>query len=119
MNQPEIQADLASNLCLLCSYYKSIAKVCRRLNISRPQFKRYRGIAQLLTGLKMGVLDNSEPMLCCARVVYEYLGKVIRLRKALAKCGRYAADSKEIDSSIRDAVRNDMAPGEGLFRARH
>ncbi|NRA19599.1 MAG: helix-turn-helix transcriptional regulator [Oceanospirillaceae bacterium] len=32
---------LSQNLRLLCSYYKSIAEVCRRLGISRPQFNRY------------------------------------------------------------------------------
>ena len=29
------------NLRLLCSYYKSIAEVCRRLSVNRPQFNRY------------------------------------------------------------------------------
>ena len=29
------------NLRLLCSYYKSIFEVCRRLGINRPQFNRY------------------------------------------------------------------------------
>ncbi|PWQ94251.1 helix-turn-helix domain-containing protein [Leucothrix arctica] len=33
--------DLGRNLRLLCSYYKSVAEVCRRLNINRPQFNRY------------------------------------------------------------------------------
>ncbi len=33
--------DFARNLRLLCSYYKSIAEVCRRLEINRPQFNRY------------------------------------------------------------------------------
>ena len=33
--------DLALNLRLLCSYYKSISEVSRRLDISRPQFNRY------------------------------------------------------------------------------
>lgn len=33
--------DFARNLRLLCSYYKSIAEVCRRLKINRPQFNRY------------------------------------------------------------------------------
>lgn len=33
--------DFARNLRLLCSYYKSIAEVCRRLGINRPQFNRY------------------------------------------------------------------------------
>nr|WP_232728832.1 helix-turn-helix transcriptional regulator [Marinomonas sp. ef1] len=31
----------ADNLQLLCSYYKSVADVCRRLNINRAQFNRY------------------------------------------------------------------------------
>ena len=33
--------DFARNLRLLCSYYRSIAEVCRRLGINRPQFNRY------------------------------------------------------------------------------
>lgn len=33
--------DFAHNLRLLCSFYKSIAEVCRRLDINRPQFNRY------------------------------------------------------------------------------
>ena len=33
--------DFGRNLRLLCSYYKSVAEVCRRLQINRPQFNRY------------------------------------------------------------------------------
>ena len=33
--------DFSSNLKLLCSYYKSISEVCRRLDINRAQFNRY------------------------------------------------------------------------------
>ena len=33
--------DFARNLRLLCSYYRSVAEVCRRLDINRPQFNRY------------------------------------------------------------------------------
>ncbi|GAB3476804.1 helix-turn-helix domain-containing protein [Marinomonas epiphytica] len=33
--------DIALNLRLLCSYYKSISEVCERLGISRSQFNRY------------------------------------------------------------------------------
>lgn len=36
-----MQEDFPKNLRLLCSYYKSVAEVCRRLNINRPQFNRY------------------------------------------------------------------------------
>ncbi|MFD1384901.1 helix-turn-helix transcriptional regulator [Rhodanobacter aciditrophus] len=33
--------NFPENLRLLCSYYKSIADVCRRLAVNRPQFNRY------------------------------------------------------------------------------
>ncbi|BBI52855.1 hypothetical protein HORIV_52760 [Vreelandella olivaria] len=33
--------DFVANLRLLCSYYPSIAEVCRRLTINRAQFNRY------------------------------------------------------------------------------
>ena len=33
--------DFSSNLRLSCSHYRSIAEVCRRLNLNRPQFNRY------------------------------------------------------------------------------
>jgi len=33
--------DFARNLRFACSYYKSIAEVCRRLNLNRAQFNRY------------------------------------------------------------------------------
>lgn len=35
--------DFAANLKYLCSYYKSVAEVCRRLNINRQQFNKYLG----------------------------------------------------------------------------
>ncbi|MDX1458346.1 MAG: helix-turn-helix transcriptional regulator [Marinobacter sp.] len=82
-------------------------------------FPSFRTRVTRLTGLKIGVSDSSERMPCCARVVYEYLGPDIRMRKALAMCGLYDVDSGEIDASILEAVRNTMMPGEMLFRARH
>ncbi|KDE38660.1 MAG: helix-turn-helix domain-containing protein [Nitrincola lacisaponensis] len=33
--------DLTRNLRLLCSYYRSISEVCRRLDVNRTQFNRY------------------------------------------------------------------------------
>lgn len=35
------RSELAENLLLLCSFYPSIAEVCRRLNINRQQFNKY------------------------------------------------------------------------------
>ncbi|GGB47857.1 helix-turn-helix domain-containing protein [Shewanella inventionis] len=36
-----LSSDFSKNLQLLCSYYKSIAEVCRRLGFNRAQFNRY------------------------------------------------------------------------------
>ncbi|TNE74214.1 MAG: XRE family transcriptional regulator [Gammaproteobacteria bacterium] len=82
-------------------------------------FPSFRNRLTRLTGLKVGVSDNSERMPCCARVLYEYLGQKVVVRKALAKCGLYDADSSAIEPSIRNAVLNDIGQGEYLFRARH
>lgn len=82
-------------------------------------FPSFRNRVSRLTGLKIGVSDNSERMPCCARVLYEYLGQSVMVRKALANCGLYDLESDQIERSIREAVCNDMAPEEYLFRARH
>ncbi len=82
-------------------------------------FPNFRNRLSRLTGLKMGVSDNSERMPCCARVLYEYLGPSVRVRKALASCGLHDSRADTIDPSILEAIRNDMAEGESLFRARH
>ncbi|WP_336366123.1 helix-turn-helix domain-containing protein [Marinobacter sp. C2H3] len=82
-------------------------------------FPSFRNRVTRLTGLKLGVSDNSERMPCCARVLYEYLGPEVRVRRALASCGLYDTSDPRLDPAILAAVRNDMAPGETLFRARH
>ncbi len=35
------QREFCANLRMLCSYYRSVADVCRKLNINRAQFNRY------------------------------------------------------------------------------
>lgn len=82
-------------------------------------FPSFRNRVTRLTGLRIGVSDNSERMPCCARVLYEYLGTSVRVRKALAMCGLIDPHSDGLDPSITAAVNNDMAPGEIHFRARH
>lgn len=82
-------------------------------------FPSFKNRISRLTGLKIGVSDNSERMPCCARVLYEYLGPEVNVRKALSLCGVYPLDSPEIEESILQAVRNDMAEHEWHFRARH
>jgi len=82
-------------------------------------FPSFRNRVTRLTGLRIGVSDNSERMPCCTRVLYEYLGTDVRVRKAMAMCGLLALDDPELDPSILSAVSNEMAPHELHFRARH
>lgn len=81
-------------------------------------FPSFKNRVTRLTGLKLGVSGSGERMPCCARVVYEYLGPAIEIRRALRLCGLYDIDDARIDAATRTAVTNDMAAGEWHFRAR-
>lgn len=82
-------------------------------------FPTFKNRVSRLTGMKLGVSGSGERMPCAARVMYEYLGQSVDVRRALALCGLYDLDSPEIEDSIKKAVTNDIAPGEWHFRARH
>lgn len=81
-------------------------------------FPSFKNRVDRLTGLKLGVSGSGERMPCCARVVYEYLGKQVNKREALSLCGLYDGDSEQVDIGIRQAISNSMAPDEWHFRAR-
>ncbi len=55
------RSEFAENLKLLCSYYPSIAEVCRRLRINRQQFNKYLG-------------GQSQPSRHNMRLVCEFFG---------------------------------------------
>ena len=82
-------------------------------------FPSFRNRLTRLTGIRTGVSDSSERMPCSTRVLYEYLGPSVRIRKALAMCGLIDPDSDQLDPGITAAVQNDMSREEGHFRARH
>ena len=82
-------------------------------------FPSFKNRVTRLTGLKLGVSGSGERMPCCARVVYEYLGHTIEVRRALRLCGLYELDDERVDEATRRAVTNDIAPGEWHFRARY
>lgn len=82
-------------------------------------FPSFQSQVTRLTGLKMGVADNSERMPCCVRVVYQRLDEQTSLREALAQCGLLALDDPSLDAALLAAIQNDIAAGEYHFRARH
>lgn len=96
--------------------YESLAVNEITQTVLYPTFKR-RVIR--LTGLRIGAAASGERVPCSSRVLYEYLGTEINVRKALKLCGLYAFESPEIEDSIRQAVTNDQDPEQWHFRARH
>lgn len=82
-------------------------------------FPSFQSQVTRLTGLKMGVADNSERMPCCVRVVYQRLDERISLRKALTQCGLIPLDDPSLDDTLIAATQNDVAADEYHFRARH
>lgn len=82
-------------------------------------FPTFKNRISQLKGLKIGVSGSGERMPICTRVVYEYLGKSVNLKKAFSFCGLYTMETKDIDISIKEAVKNDMKEGEWHFRGRH
>ena len=82
-------------------------------------FPSFKNRVNRLTGLKQGVSGSGERMPCAARVVYEYLGETVDIRRALSFCGLYDQDSPDIDNNLKHAIANSMEPTEWHFRARH
>ncbi|MCW8886460.1 MAG: helix-turn-helix transcriptional regulator [Motiliproteus sp.] len=80
-------------------------------------YPTYKNRISRLAGLKLGVSasDRREP--ACARVIYEYLGQRVDLRKALKMCGLYSADSDAIDSGIKERIKNGVSEDDKLFLA--
>ena len=81
-------------------------------------FSSFKNRVTRLTGLKLGVSGSGERMPCCARVVYEFLGQTIDVRRALRLCGLHDPDDARVDAATRAVVVNDVTPGEWHFRGR-
>jgi hypothetical protein len=82
-------------------------------------FPTFKNRISQLKGLKIGVSGSGERMPICTRVIFEYLGASINIRKAFSLCGVYNVNSQEIDPSIKQAIQNDMKADECHFRARY
>ena len=59
-----------------------------------------------LSGLMLGVASNQQRSIACARVVFEFLGKTIDIRKAMRLCGLFDPEAVKIDPAILKAIDN-------------
>ncbi|MEH6629074.1 MAG: helix-turn-helix domain-containing protein [Motiliproteus sp.] len=81
-------------------------------------FPTFKSRVTRLHGLRIGASASGERMPCSSRVILEYLGVEVDLRRALKMCSLYDFESEDIDDSIRQAVTNDNAQGQWHFRAK-
>ncbi|WP_207062946.1 helix-turn-helix domain-containing protein [Motiliproteus sp. SC1-56] len=80
-------------------------------------YPTFKSRVNRLSGLKLGVSasDRREP--ACVRVIYEYLGERVDLRKALRLCGLYSPDTPGIDARVKRRIDNRVQPQQDLFLA--
>ncbi len=80
-------------------------------------YPSYRNRVGLLPGLTIGVAGNTSREPVAARIVLEHLGETVDAKAALRACGLYQRSTKAIDSTIREAIRNEIARGAFDLRA--
>ncbi|HSY27722.1 MAG TPA: helix-turn-helix transcriptional regulator [Burkholderiaceae bacterium] len=71
-------------------------------------FPDYKKKLQRLSGLMLGVSSGNQRPIACARIVFEYLGTDIDLRKAARKCGILDPKVTEIDPTILRVIDNSV-----------
>ena len=69
-------------------------------------FPSYRSRVTRLSGLKIGVSASEPRSPCCARVVLEFLGARIDLRRALAQCGLLDPAGGSVDAEVLRLIDN-------------
>jgi hypothetical protein len=78
-------------------------------------FPDYKKKVQRLSGLILGVSAGNQRPIACARIVFEYLGANIDLRKALHKCGILDPKVAEIDPTILRVIDNSVHVNQHHF----
>lgn len=77
----------------------------------------YKNRVGRLTGLMLGVSASNERRIACTRILFEWLGNRIDLRKALSACGLFDPNDSRIDPWIINAIDNSTTGDEFHFYA--
>ena len=73
---------------------------------------------RLLTGVQCAITTGTGNEPTCTRVVMEYLGPTIDLRRAMKGCTLYDPGEGAIDGAILKLIKNDNRADAYTFRAR-
>lgn len=95
--------------------YESLTKNEMTQTILYPTFKNR---VTRLHGLRLGAAASEQREPCSTRIMFEYLGRRISLRKALRLCGLYDFKRSDIEDSIRSAVTNSFDESDWVFKGR-
>ena len=80
-------------------------------------YPTFKSRLSVLHGLLLGVAGRASREPVCARVLMEYLGQEVDLKTAMRQLGLYDFGSPDIADTVKEAIQNDVRPGETCFRA--
>jgi len=77
----------------------------------------YRNRVTWLSGLNMGVSTRDDRRIGSGRVLYQYLGRSIDLRRAVNQLGKFQTGSNEIPRVVRDTICEGVSetPSDMIF----
>lgn len=114
----------------LCKYLGCLMRLQDRLFIVEYDALKRREISQTilypgyrnqvtwLSGLNLGVSTRDDRRIGCARVLYQYLGRKIDLKRAIGHLGKFPAESDEVPNMVRDTFRQSgQVEPEGMLFA--
>lgn len=73
-------------------------------------YTAYRNRVDILTGVQCTLAGRRSREPAAGKVIVEFLGRQIDVRRALRNCGLFAHDSDEVAASIRQRLDNHIAP---------
>lgn len=80
-------------------------------------YPAFRHRVDLLSGIQLTLAGTRAREPAAGRVVLEYLGRRLDLRRALGACGLFAPDDRAVDPAIRARIDNRVEPDRRVLLA--
>jgi transcriptional regulator with XRE-family HTH domain len=80
-------------------------------------YPSHRRQLQFLTGIMVTIASGGSRQPFSTRVVYQYLGKDVDLRREIARCHLYPVDSPEIPEEVRSRITDRSDPARNFLLA--
>lgn len=93
--------------------YESVLRDIVSETILYPAYRR----VDMLTGMQCTLAGRRSREPAAGKVVFDYLGQEIHIRRALESCGLFPHDSDDIASAIRERLDNRLPEGAFVLMA--